>query len=92
MVFEIADLYATLAVRFNKSPNDAEFFKELFNPRAALASLSSRLEQIPGVGQILSGVATEVYTELLNIVVESVCFRAKVTTEGVFVRSKSLID
>jgi hypothetical protein len=89
-VFEIADLFGALGVRFGIAANDAVFFKKLFNPTVALQLLEPRLKQIPVVGQGLFETATAVYKELEKTVLNSVWIRSKVGTNGVSVRDATL--
>lgn len=96
-VFEIADLYDTLSMRFGNKKSateryqNAEFFKALFHPVHGPQILGPRLADLPGpFGRYFSALADRVYGKIEQTVVESIWNRAKVTPAGVLVRDRDL--
>lgn len=91
MVFEVADLYDTLARRFNPRRQEAEFFKALFNTRLGPAEVVRRLATLPGpFAADLTAFAERCYRRMEETVAGSVWCRSKVTPAGVSVRNRDM--
>lgn len=91
LVFEIADLMATLRVRLRlgSGPNEVDEFKDFFNAGKTRQLLCDILKTIPGVGDDLAAQAEVAYQQLVEVIKESILFRNKMTATGVMVPGKT---
>ncbi|MBD3676520.1 MAG: hypothetical protein HUJ26_23665, partial [Planctomycetaceae bacterium] len=92
--YEVCDILSSLKNRFKNGPpsQEAELFKEFWNPKLGAEMISESLKGIPGVGDSLAKMSNDCYDELRKVVIESVWYKQKVTNTGVLVKKKNLID
>jgi hypothetical protein len=89
-VFEVADLYDANSELFSGT-GKTEFFKTLFDTKDGLALIRSQLATLPiPFADYFQGLATELYGELEQTILESVWLKSKVGSAGVSVRNKAL--
>ncbi len=91
IVFEIADLMATLRVRLRSGSGQSEVdeFKDFFNAGKTQQLLCDILKTIPGVGDNLADQAECAYRELVEVIKQSILFKDRLTATGVMVPGKT---
>jgi hypothetical protein len=90
-VFEIADLWGTIAKSYGKVGSDVEFFKILFNPDSSKNLLFPIIRSLPfPFNEKIKEVVESIYSELTKNIMESVWAPGKKTSNDILVRDRNL--